>query len=239
VLELCGRSHPLTREEAEHWAGVDQRSFATRYLRESPGASAGALAAAWRELSRRLETTLTLDALGAIGARVHYSVVDAGDREAMRRWLEDIRHRHGKLDVLVHGAGVLRDARLADKTFASMAPVLSTKLGAADVLLDSAREANAHTVLFSSIAAVHGNAGQADYAAANENLSLHARSASQPVLSIAWGPWKDAGMTAGDVSRRLDQSGVALLGAEDGVSAFMAELEARTTGEIAILGRSA
>jgi acyl carrier protein len=84
-------------------------------------------------------------------------------------------------------------------------------------------------VLFSSITSVTGNAGQANYAAANtflDTLAHHRHTQNLPATSMAWGLW-DTGMadslTAADRAR-LDGSGIRPIGAQEGLARFDAAL---------------
>ena len=68
--------------------------------------------------------------------------------------------------------------------------------------------------LFSSISGTVGNAGQANYAAANavlDAMARHGLAAGMPSCSSAWGPWRGAGMAASDpgLLARLARQGAA------------------------------
>ncbi len=81
-------------------------------------------------------------------------------------------------------------------------------------------------VLFSSIVGVLGNAGQANYAAANAYLDAVAeqrRAEGLPVTSVAWGPWADAGMATADVlADRMSHDGLAPMDPVTAVAALRA-----------------
>ncbi|MBU6398819.1 MAG: SDR family NAD(P)-dependent oxidoreductase [Verrucomicrobia bacterium] len=145
------------------------------------------------------------------GADVEYVQSDVGDREQVQRLVEHTLGRHGRIDGIVHAAGVLGDSLLADKTIEGVWRVIRPKcLGA--VWLDEATcDLDLDwTVYFSSLSAELGSAGQTDYAAANAFLDAFAaqrerwRAAgtrSGRTVSINWPLWRDGGM---HVSREVE-----------------------------------
>ncbi len=96
---------------------------------------------------------------------------------------------------------MIQDKLIRDKTLGSFDAVLGTKL---DGALNLARllepEALRFAALFSSIAGRFGNAGQSDYAAANEVLNKLAlwldRRWPGRVVAMNWGPWSGVGMVS-------------------------------------------
>jgi myxalamid-type polyketide synthase MxaE and MxaD len=86
-----------------------------------------------------------------------------------------------------------------------------------------------HFVLFSSISAVFGLPGMANYAAANAGLDALAadrRARGLPALSIQWGPWQGVGMHSGELAERnmqdLRRQGVLDLDAPAGLTLLQA-----------------
>jgi polyketide synthase 12 len=143
--------------------------------------------------------------LTALGARVTIAACDVADREA----LADLLSTVDDLTAVVHAAGVLDDGVLDSLTREQVDRVLRAKVDAARNLHELTHDLSAF-VLFSSIAGVFGNPGQAAYAAANaylDALAQQRRADGLPATSVAWGPWADAGMVAdsgtGEHVRRL------------------------------------
>lgn len=185
---------------------------------------------AWGErvTPRRLEEALaplraaeevrrTVASLRALGATVEVLTVDMADPSAVRRMVQDVLTRHGRLDACVHGAGVEESRRLADKDDHGFVRVYAAK---AEGGLALAQALPASTVLLSmgSIAGRLGNAGQVDYAAANEAMAQVC--ARRPrSLHVAWTAWGDVGMAVrGGMEALLTSRGVELLPAAAGAA---------------------
>ncbi len=85
-------------------------------------------------------------------------------------------------------------------------------------------------MLFGSIAGVCGNRGQADYAAANDALDAIAaanQAAAGRVVALDWGPWSPAaGMVSDSLARLFEESGMGLVGVDDGTAVVLDEIAA-------------
>ena len=96
-------------------------------------------------------------------------LVDVRDAEALRTVLAGIRNDLGPIRGLVHGAGVLADRLIVDKTAEQFAAVYETKAASLQAMLESLEHDDLGLLaLFSSSTARFGRAGQVDYAVANE-----------------------------------------------------------------------
>lgn len=121
---------------------------------------------------RRSGQGAQIEKLAALGAQVEYHVCDVSDFEAVRRVLHDIHARHGRIDGLIHAAGVTRDAHIDTLTPALFAECLAPKYrGAAHLVQNALPFGLRWATAFSSIAALCGNPGQAAYCAANQAMN--------------------------------------------------------------------
>jgi acyl transferase domain-containing protein/NADP-dependent 3-hydroxy acid dehydrogenase YdfG/acyl carrier protein len=162
--------------------------------------------------------------LEGLGARVTLASCDVGDREQLRDLLATIPDDR-PLGGVVHAAAVLDDGVIGSLTPARVDHVLAPKLDGAWHL----HELTAHMdismfVLFSSASGVFGNAGQANYAAANvflDALAAHRRARGLPGVSLAWGLWEQVGGDVdGALRERLTRSGFAMLSSVEGIGLF-------------------
>ncbi|MFM8332696.1 MAG: SDR family NAD(P)-dependent oxidoreductase [Candidatus Methylumidiphilus sp.] len=122
---------------------------------------------------------------------------------------------------VIHAAGVLDDAMIADIDTAKLRRVMAPKVSGAWNLHLAARQIDLDFfVLFSSVAAIIGNLGQASYAGANafmDGLAAYRRSLSLPATSINWGPWAETGMAATLEVDRFAAQGIRSLSPAQGI----------------------
>lgn len=176
------------------------------------------------------EIRQTLAAIEAAGGRASYNALDVRDIEVFGAFIEDIyRRRHGRLDGVIHGAGVVEDKLLRHKTPESFQRVFDTKVRGALMLYKLIRDDVRFVVFFSSVAGAFGNKGQVDYATANDVLdkiahALQGRIKGR-VLSVNWGPWAGTGMVSPELEREYARKGIGLIPLDEGVDALLRELQ--------------
>jgi NAD(P)-dependent dehydrogenase (short-subunit alcohol dehydrogenase family) len=228
-LVLLGRS-PEPGPESPELDSLRDRATLRRYFLERAGA--GATPA---EVERRVDDALkarairaTLDGARSLGAEVEYRQADARDPAGIAGAIEAVYARYGRIDGVIHAAGVIEDRLVADKRADSFARVYATKVAAARALAAHLRpQGLKFLVLYSSVAGRFGNRGQTDYAAANEVLNALAlalqRRWQARVVAVGWGPW-EAGMVSEGLERLYSSAGIGLIAASDGLAHLEREI---------------
>jgi polyketide synthase 12 len=169
---------------------------------------------------------LVADLEGA-GAQVRVVACDVADRAAVADLLADLPDRY-PLTAVVHAAGVLADGTVETLTAQSVDHVLSAKVGGAVNLHELTRD---HTlsafIQFSALAGTLGNAGQANYAAANaflDGLAVRRRASGLAGTSLCWGWWEQSSGMTGDLDRadvsRLRRMGIAAMPTPEALALF-------------------
>ena len=187
------------------------------------------------------EIAATIHNLEQLGSTVRYLAIDVLDQAALEDAVKAIRQEWGEIHGIIHGAGVLADKLITEKTSAQFSWVFNTKvLGLRNLLAVTAQNPLLLLVLFSSVAGRFGNPGQADYAMANEVLNKVAQHYRHEhpqclVKAINWGPW-EGGMVTEQIKQLFAQRGVAILPVADGTRMFVEELQTRDAVEVVIGG---
>ncbi len=188
------------------------------------------------------EARRTVTAIERAGGQARYIAADVCDGDAVGAALAEVRRAWGPITGIVHGAGVLADKRIADKTPADFDRVFNVKVRGLQTLLDAtANDPITTLIAFSSVAARRGNTGQCDYAMANETLNkvLSAEAARRPGVfarSLGWGPWA-GGMVTPALRVHFARLGVSLIPVEDGARMFVDELTDPGTDVELVLGQ--
>ncbi|MFH0994852.1 MAG: SDR family NAD(P)-dependent oxidoreductase [Pseudomonadota bacterium] len=242
ALILLGRS-PAPVPEPEWLAQTHEPSeMKQAILRHElpPQALPRELESAYRRHQANREILSTLNAIRSTGARVEYHAVDVRQTQALSCVLESARTSLGPITAIIHGAGVLEDRLILDKTPEQFEAVFDTKVVGFKSLLEVTRkDPIKYIVCFSSITARIGNRGQADYAMANEVLNKMAQRESFlrkecRVVSINWGPW-DGGMVGDSLRREFERSHIRLIPLKVGAQSMMRELLSVPGGPVEVV----
>jgi non-ribosomal peptide synthase protein (TIGR01720 family) len=140
-----------------------------------------------------------VQSLEAAGAEVLVVQADVADREQMEAAVRAACERFGTIHGVIHAAGVTPRGLIQQKTRDSAAEVLSPKVQGTRVLEAALRGMPLDfIVLCSSLAAVTGGYGAADYCAANAFMDAFAHVCSErgdtAMVSIDWDEWGEVGM---------------------------------------------
>ena len=206
-----------------------------------------------RELGRSVarirsvrEIQETLATLESLGSQSRYLSIDVTDAAALEAALAETRTELGPITGVVHGAGVIADRFVVEKTAEQFDRVFDTKIEGLRALLGATAEDELKLLcLFSSVAARCGNSGQSDYAMANEVLNKVAvaeagrRGEGCVVKALGWGPWK-GGMVSPELEALFDAKGVPLIPLATGAQMFVDEIGSGTESgvELVLGGRA-
>ncbi len=130
----------------------------------------------------------TEEEIAALGVRCKGYPSDASDFAATEAVVEEIKKDFGRIDVLVNNAGITMDGLMLRMTEKQWDKVISVNLKSAfnyihAVLPVMMRQKSGSIINMASVVGVHGNAGQANYAASKAGLIALAKSIAQEVGS--------------------------------------------------------
>lgn len=187
------------------------------------------------------EINTTLNRIAEAGGKAIYRHCDITDARQVAAVLEEAQRTMGKATGIIHGAGNLADKRIEKKTLADLRSVFDVKVRGLENLC-RVLDINTlkHLMLFSSVAGFFGNAGQTDYAMANEVLNKFAwlplpTGKTLTVRAINWGPW-DGGMVNDTLKRAYDKHNMVVIPQETGTAFFVHEFTDNAHPQVIIGG---
>ncbi|WP_041394084.1 type I polyketide synthase [Photobacterium profundum] len=231
---LAGRSQHITANELPEWAQGKQanelKPAAIRHIQTSgEKPTPKKVDALLKPVLSSLEINTALSAFANVGASAEYISLDVSSSDSVAKTLSQFNDITG----LIHGAGVLADKHIQDKTLDELNLVYGTKVGGLEAVLNALNSDKLKLVaMFSSAAGFYGNTGQSDYAMSNEILNkaalqLSARNPEAKVMSFNWGPW-DGGMVNAALKKMFTDRGVYVIPLQAGAELFSSQLLSET-----------
>ncbi|MDG6225399.1 MAG: SDR family NAD(P)-dependent oxidoreductase [Candidatus Thermoplasmatota archaeon] len=231
-LHLMGRTS--LPKDIKELASLDEKGMAERKDRIKEKLKKGKdkvtpvmLEREYSKLEKAISIYRLIEDIERRGSVAHYHSVDVTDAKAVSKI---VKHA-GEINGVIHAAGIEQSKLLINKTEEDFSRVVDTKIvGAANIIEATKDHPLEFFVSFSSVAGRFGNAGQADYSAANDMLdkmwgtvrSLHPDCL---VKAVGWSAWADVGMASrGSVKTILEIGGVTFIPIAEGVEYAIAEM---------------
>ena len=109
------------------------------------------------------------------GGKLHWQIADLGNLDTVEKLIEEMMALAGGFDILVNNAGITKDNLSFRMSLADFQKVLDINLTAAFLVARTVgrgmiRERTGSIINMASIVGVHGNGGQANYAASKAGL---------------------------------------------------------------------
>jgi len=143
---------------------------------------AGATVALWDVLDGQA----TVDELSAEGGKIFYQKVDVTSKESTEAAVAEIMDKHGRIDILINNAGIIRDRSIMKMTDDEWNQVINVNVNALfvtsrAVIPHMAAAKYGRIVFASSINAMAGAFGQTNYTASKAAIQGFVRSLCKEV----------------------------------------------------------
>jgi len=123
---------------------------------------------------------------------------DISDYTSCKSLFEEIRLKYGRIDGIIHSAGVPGDGFILNKDWATFNNVIASKIyGAINIHTLTLRDNLQFYVMCSSLTSLFGAPGQSDYTAANafiDGFAQYRKSLGLLAVSLDWTGWNESGM---------------------------------------------
>ncbi len=239
--EISRRAEQLARFSTEDWE-QEKTKIVERLKRSGSIVTPVMVERELAALKGEAEVFRTISDLRAAGSEVIYRVLDIRDADAVDAAIQNVAETCGRVDVVIHAAGIDNSRALKSKTLEQIETVVAVKLqGMRNILasLQTHEMPPRRIIGFGSVSGRFGNMAQLDYSAANDGLAHLLRKADRDldakVSIIDWAPWSEIGMaTRGSAQKTLEAAGIDFIPPQRGVDLLLGEL-GRTSGTCEVL----
>lgn len=217
--------------------------FYRHEMAATPGIRPAELKARFNTYRSAREASGTLRALAGTPGAVRYIRADVTDAEQVDAVITQVVAEFGRVDLVLHGAGIQTSKVLEKKPLETFRAIIATKLGGLGRLVHACRNLvpgrMPHFHLVTSTFSYAGNAGQEDYGAANQAMDrlaqyLTATGGVFEASSLGWIGWVNVGMTRGsEYTMVAIQRGLGGVTRETGGECFRQYISARPPSAIA------
>jgi NAD(P)-dependent dehydrogenase (short-subunit alcohol dehydrogenase family) len=245
ILILVGRSPHPDEGELSDTVGLTMQkdikaALIKRFSSNGQSCTPVTVEKAYSGIIRGREIRRNIKEMRDAGATVHYFQANVCDEQKFGGLIDKVYSTFKRIDGVIHGAGIIEDKLLEDKSYDSFNRVFDTKTDSAFIIarkihLDSLK----FIAFFTSVAGFFGNRGQSDYAAANEVLNelalfIDGKTPGR-VVSINWGPWKKKGMVTPELEKKFKRLGIQLIPTSVGPSMFEREIRCGGKGKVEVV----
>ena len=228
-LLLTGRTEPA--EGNEEWLSADDnsiddvlRSLEIKLVKEE-GMNLGDAKRYTNSCRSKWEVSRNLQKLSSDGIEAVYKKCDVSSRDSLKALIDEI-NKDDKIRGVVHGAGVQKSKLFEDLKDDAIALTMKTKMVPLFLLQDLLDFSELRLFsAFGSIAGLFGNAGQSDYALANDMLASAVTAIGQKEgifsQTVEWTAWSGTGMVTDAESKRFKEAGLDPVTVEDGTKLYL------------------
>ncbi len=196
---------------------------------------------------RAAATLQVLESVRQAGGKAAYLVCDVTDPQSIQDTVKKVTKAEGRIDVLIHAAGMERSRKLESKPVEEIRETLAIKAGGLFHFikaLEKNKKPLKAVVSFTSVAGRFGNSGQVDYSAANDlvcrmSYALRGQYPALKALALDWSAWGQVGMASrGSIPMLMERAGIELMQPADAAPLVYQELVHGSAGGEVILAGS-
>ncbi|MDL5201265.1 SDR family NAD(P)-dependent oxidoreductase [Streptomyces sp. ALI-76-A] len=234
---ILGRTRPA--EGTEDWMALDDEAFAAlgkgwfrQAKKKNPAITPVKAKKQFAALANSRELYRNIEELRAVNPLSVYEVCDVSDGGQVTAVVDAVRQRYGRIDGVVHAAGLESVATVPKKSLDHARHVVRVKADGSHHLWHAVKHDDLKFFgFFGSFLGRFGMDGQVDYTAGADLVSklsalLARRNPDTRVFTLCWTGWADVGMAATEAVRRIQEEvrGLRYLGVEEGVQHFAREV---------------